>query len=113
MKDIIYMTFLGIVAGMIAILWTRLIRKNMLFRKLGKWLEIQNNRHLINHTCDSMLVKLVRCSFCLSVWLVLMLEVFYIFTYSPWWLFAIIGIAAGLGAGNFTCEVINALRNEV
>jgi len=112
MKDIIYMTFLGIVAGMIAILWTRLIRKNMLFRRLGKWLEIQNNRYLIDHTCDSMLVKLVRCSFCLSVWLVFMLEVFYIFTYSPWWLFAIIGIAAGLGAGNFTCEVINALRNE-
>ena len=112
MNDITYMAFLGIIAGMIAVLWTRIIRKNMLFRRLGKWLEIQNNRHLINHTCDSMLVKFVQCAFCLTPWLVFALEGFYVITYTPYWIFAVIGVLAGLGAGNFTCEVINALRNE-
>jgi hypothetical protein len=112
MNTIMQMTFLGIIAGMVACFWTRIIQCDMIFRKFGRWLEVKNNRHLIDHTTDSLLIKFVRCSFCISVWLVFLLELFYIIIYTPWWLNCVIGILGGLGAGNLVCELIYALRNE-
>jgi hypothetical protein len=112
MNDIINMLFLGLLAGMIACLWTRVIKSNMIFRKFGKWLMLQNNRHLIEHATDSMLIKFIRCSYCLSVWLVLMFELFYIVDYNPYWLYCVIGTLGGLGSGNLVVEVVSALRSE-
>jgi hypothetical protein len=112
MTAIIYMTFLGIIAGLFSGFWTRIIRTNMIFRGFGKWLDIQNNRHLIEHTSDSLFVKFIRCLFCITPWLVLLLELFYIIEYNTWWLYAFIGLLGGLGAGNLVCELIYALRNE-
>lgn len=105
------MTFLGIVAGMFACFFTRIIKKNMIFRKFGKRLEILNNRHLIDHTTDSLWIKFIRCGFCLCPWLVFLLSLFYIIIFTPWWLFAIIGVLGGLGSGNLVCELIHSLRN--
>jgi hypothetical protein len=112
MNHILNMFVLGIISGSIAIFWTRLIRKNMIFRRFGKYLEILNNRHLIEHASDSMIVKFIQCCFCLSVWLVLLVELFYILEFSPWWLYCVIGTLGGLGAGNLVSELVCAIRNE-
>lgn len=112
MTHIIAMVFLGVLGGFIACLWTRIIKKNMIFRRLGRWLEIQNNKHLIEYTTDSVWVFLLRCSFCMSVWIVFLLELWYIFEYSPFWIYGVIGIFGGIGAGNFVCEIVYALRGE-
>jgi len=112
MEQIIQMTFLGIVAGAFSGFWTRIIKKNMIFRKFGKRLEKYNNRHVLVFGRASLLVKFIRCMFCFSVWLALALELFYILEYNPWWLYCVIGTLGGLGAGNLVCEVVHALRNE-
>jgi len=112
MNHIVNMMYLGILAGLFSCFWTRIIRKNMVFRKFGKYLEVVNNRHLIDHVSDSMLVKFIRCCFCVSPWVVFLLSLFYIIVFTPWWLFAVIGVIGGLGAGNFVCEVVNAFRQE-
>ena len=112
MNNIILMTFLGIIGGMLACLWTRITRKNMLLRKLGRWLEVRNNRHVMEHNCDSIWMMLLRCSFCISVWLVLVLELWYVITFAPHWTSVIIGGIGGIGAGNTVCEMVRAFRNE-
>lgn len=112
MRDIQMMVFLGIIAGFIAIFWTRLIRRNMIFRKIGATLQRWDNNHIIMFKEGSLLVKFLRCSFCLQVWLVFLLELFYIVEYRPCFIYAIIGVIGGLGAGNIVCELINSLRNE-
>ena len=112
MEDIRFMILLGIAGGMIAGIWTRIIKKNMLFGKIGKKLERYNNNHLVMFNQESMTVKFLRCLFCLSVWLVLILELWYIVEYTPPFVHCLIGVIAGLGAGNFACEIIHALRNE-
>ena len=113
MKHIIFMTLLGVIAGMTAGFWTRIIHKNMILRKVGKRLETLNNRYIIEHTYDSMWIKFIRCMFCITPYLVVLFEVFYVCVYQPWWMFAVIGTFGGLGAGNLVCETINAMRNEV
>jgi len=112
MKDLQFMILLGIAGGFISGLWTRVIKTNMIFRKFGKWLTIVNNRHLIEYTSDSLWVKFIRCIFCISVWVVLLLELWYVLYYTPYWMIAVIGVFGGLGAGNFVCEVTHTLRNE-
>lgn len=112
MEQIIQMTFLGIVAGAFSCFWTRIIKKNMIFRKFGKKLETLNNRHIMQHNCDSMCIKFIQCVFCLCPWVVFLLSLFYIIIYTPWWLFAFIGVLGAWGSGNLVCEVTHALRNE-
>ena len=109
---ILSMVILGVIGGAITCLWTRLIRKNMIFGKLGKFMERANNRHIAMFKEDSVLIKFFRCGFCLSVWLILALEVFYVIHYSPAWYFALIGTFGGLGAGNFVVETVYTMRNE-
>lgn len=112
MEDIKYMILLGIAGGMIAGLWTRIIKKNMIFGKIGRRLEQYNNNHLVMVNQESMTVKFIRCMFCLSVWIVLLLELWYIAEYTPSFMHCLIGVITGLGAGNFVCEIIYILRNE-
>jgi hypothetical protein len=112
MNDILNLMYLGILAGMISVFWTRIIKKNMIFRKFGKRLEKYNNDHIIMFRYDSVLAMFLRCAFCLQVWIVFLLSFFYIITYEPYWIFAIIGVFGALGSGNLVCEVVHALRNE-
>ena len=112
MNDIINMMYLGILAGAFSCFWTRIIKKNMIFRKFGKKLETLNNRHIMQHNCDSMWIKFIQCGFCLCPWVVFLLSLFYIIFYTPYWIFAVIGIFGALGAGNLVCETVHALRNE-
>ena len=112
MEHIINMMFLGIIAGMISVFWTRIIKSDMIFRKFGHWIEIQNNRHLIEHATDSLLIKFIKCMFCITPWVVFLLSLFYIIIFSPCWIFAIIGVLGALGSGNLVCELVYAIRNE-
>jgi hypothetical protein len=112
MLHILSMTFLGLIAGMMAGLWTRLIRKNMIFRRFGKYLETTNNNHLINYNRDAPLVKFVQCIFCVAPWFVFVLEILYMIRFHPWWPYCFVGILGGLGAANMIAEFINAFRNE-
>jgi hypothetical protein len=112
MKDILFMTILGFIAGMISIFWTRIIKKDMIFKKFGKWLERYDGQHTVMFAEGSMLVKFIRCCFCLQVWIVFALELFYIVKYHPPFMLAFIGVFAALGGGNFVCEVIHAIRNR-
>jgi hypothetical protein len=112
MKDILFMTFLGLIAGMISIFWTRIIRTNMIFRSVGKWLERKNNSYLVNYNRDSLWVKLLRCTYCITPWIVGVLELIYIIVFAPNWIFAGIGMFGGLGAGNLICEIVHSFRYE-
>ena len=112
MNHIINMMFLGILGGLIAAFWTRIIKPNMIFREISRRLTLINNRHLIEHATDSMLVKFAKCLFCVTPWLVLILELFYILDYNPWCLYCVIGTLGGLGSGNLVAELVCSLRNE-
>ena len=112
MEHIIYLALLGLFAGVIASLWTRIIKSNMIFSKIGKKLTKIDDLHRINTSKASPLVKFVRCIFCLPPWLVLIFDLWYIWTYTPHFFPAFIGVLASLGAGNFIAEIVYALRNE-
>lgn len=112
MKNILDMVALGIIAGMISGFWTRIIRKKMVFSFIGEWLNKINNNHLIDTTKHSTLVMFLWCIFCIPVWLCLILDLFYIIEYNPWWIYAIIGVLGSLGSGNLVAEIISSLRNE-
>ena len=112
MLHIINLVFLGLVAGLIACFWTRIIKTNMILGKLGKWLSKKNNMHVINTTEESILIMFVRCAYCIPPWLMLILGVFYVIVFHPWWPFAVIGILGGMGAGNLVAEFICSMRND-
>jgi len=114
MQHIIYMTILGIIAGAIAGFWTRIIRRNMIFSFVYEWLEKYDQAHIIKTGTGygTPLSKFIRCIFCIPPWLVFALEAFYICTFHPWWLYSVIGVLGGLGAGNMVAEIIHCLRNE-
>jgi hypothetical protein len=84
----------------------------MIFTGIGKWLQKQDNTHVIITTRHSILVKFLRCSFCIQVWITLILALFYILVFNPWWMFCVVGIAGGLGSGNLVAEIVVALRND-
>jgi hypothetical protein len=112
MIEIKEMVLLGVIAGFVAIFWTRIIRKNMIFTRLGKYLERVSNNSWIMNQRESPWAKFIRCAFCLTPWLVFAFEMFYVITYHPPFICALIGVIGGLGAGNFVCEIVNAFRNE-
>jgi len=112
MMHIIMMTILGMISGMISLFWTRIIRKNMIFSEIGKYLEKVNNAHLIDYRRDFLPVKFARCAYCLCPWIVFALELFYIIDEHPSFIYDLIGIAGGLGAGNLVVEFTYALRTE-
>jgi hypothetical protein len=112
MGDIISMVALGAIAGMISGFFTRIIKKGMIFACIGNWLRNMDNISIIKTTKHSLFVQLVRCIFCLGVWIALALDVFYIIEYSPYWVSAIIGVFSSLGAGNLIAEITCSLRND-
>lgn len=112
MTTILNLLILGIIAGAVASFWTRILRPNMIFRRLGKYLDKLNNRHVMENAYDSMVLKFVRCAFCLSPWLVFLFSTWYVLTYHPNVSDTLIGVAGALGAGNFIVELVNVFRSE-
>jgi hypothetical protein len=113
MSHILNMFVLGLIAGMISIFWTRLIRRNMIFSFIHVFLTRIDNKHIVDtgYGNDAPLSTFLRCIFCLTPWIVFLLELFYILEFHPWWLYATIGTFAGLGAGNIICELVHSIRN--
>lgn len=112
MNDILNMMVLGLVAGLLSVLWTRVIKRGMIFYPMERWLIKKNNNHVMRTNKDSPWVSFAICLFCITPWLCLVMEVFYIVDQVPYWPYAIIGVLGGLGSGNFIAEVVNSLRNE-
>jgi hypothetical protein len=112
MTDILNLIVIGLVAGMVACLWTRIIKKGMLMSFIGKRLKDMDNVSLIRTNKHSKFADFMRCGFCLSVWICLFFEIIYLACMDVAFWDAFIGIMGGLGAGNLVCEVIHSLRNE-
>lgn len=110
MTDILQMTFFGVIAGLIAGFFTRIIKPGMIFYNIGKRLNKIDNHHRIETARASLWVKFFRCMFCTAPWICLLLNIFYIIIFAPHWYFAIIGILGGNGVGNFVSEIIYSLR---
>ena len=113
MTDIIYLTFMGIIAGLLACFWTRIIKDDMILGFIGEWLDdrmwvaVEERPNRV-----PFFYKLLTCSFCIQVWLYAFMAGFYISNFTPHWHFALVGILGGLGMGNFVVEIVIALRNE-
>ena len=112
MNHIVNMTFLGVIAAMIAIFWTRIIRKGMILERIGNRIANLNNESMIMTQRPSKLAKFLVCMFCIAPWLCLVLDIFYVIYYLPGFFFVVIGILGGVGAGCFTCELAHTLRDE-
>lgn len=113
MRDIIFMALLGILAGTIAGLWTRIIKIDMIFYFVGRWLSEKNHNYtaLTGRGYPHPLSRFLKCVFCLTPYLCFAFDLWYIITYLPHFFPAIIGVLASLGAGNLICEIIYSLRN--
>jgi len=111
MNHILNIVFLGLIAGMAACFWTRIIKTNMIFGFLGRWLIKRNNRHVILTTKNSKVIKLITCSYCIAVWIMALLSVFYVLMFRPGWIFASVGVLGGLGSGNLIAEIVCSIRN--
>jgi len=111
MNHILNFMVLGIIAGMFSCFWTRIIKKNMIFTGIGKYLERIDNHSWIMHQRSSIWIKFIRCNYCIQVWLFFILALFYILTFTPWWMFCVIGVVGGLGSGNLVSEIVCSLRN--
>ena len=112
MKDITNLVLLGLFAGMISGFLTRITKPEMIFEKWGKWMERYNNKHLLIFVRPSKMVYALRCVFCMTPYIVVVLNVAYIVYFTPYWLFCVIGVPASIGAGNFVAEITCALRGN-
>lgn len=107
------MTILGILAGMLSGFWTRIIKLDMLFSFVGKWLNEKTHDHIVltGRGEPAPISRFLRCVFCLTPWVCFLFDAFYIIEYTPFWIYALIGILGSLGAGNFVAETIFSIRN--
>jgi len=112
MIHLINLTLLGLFGGTIALLWTRIIRKGMIFHFLGKKLSRIDDRYRIAHSKPHPWVKFILCSYCLSPWICGLFDLWYILTYNVGFIPAVVGILASYGAGNLAIEFVLPLRNE-
>lgn len=112
MQHITNMVLLGLFAGMFSGFLTRITKKDMIFEKFGKQLQRYNNDHIIMFKEPSRMVYLLRCVFCMTPYIVVLFDIAYICFYTPALIFCLIGAVASLGAGNFVCEIICALRGN-
>ena len=108
------MTFLGIISGTTAGIWTRIIKADMIFYFVGKWLNDKNCKYtaITGRGYPHPLSKFLGCIFCITPWLCFVFDLWYIIAYVPHFIPAIIGILSGLGAGNLIAEIIHSLRGE-
>jgi hypothetical protein len=125
MNHIFNLAILGAFSGMIAVFWSRIISRKMIFSSFGAWLDSfirDEDKRVYDVFMQTELSKkfllmekitfFLQCFFCLAPWWCFTFDAFYIIEFHPWWLYAVIGILAGLGMGNFICELIHALRKE-
>lgn len=114
MNHILNMTVLGIVSGMISIFWTRVTYRRMIFSFVYEWMLKLDHKQMLKTGKGGghPLSNFLNCIFCLTPYISLLLSIFYIIEFNPWWLFTLIGIAGGLGSGNFVCEIVYVFRNE-
>jgi len=113
MKDILFMVLLGMIGGSISCFWTRIIRPGMIFSFVCKWLTKRDNSKIIATGTGSVLSKFLCCVFCLSPWIIFLLEFWYVITYHPSFWCAVIGVLGALGAGNLVAEIVYALRGRI
>ena len=125
MTHILFLAIMGMIAGTIAGFWTRIIRPEMIFWFVGRWI-FENTRtddQKIAYalagkklTWQSALLEkiafLIQCIFCICPWFCFALDACYITIYTPAWYLCIIGVFASLGAGNLVAEIIYALRGR-
>ena len=111
MKHILYLALLGILAGSVSGFRTRIIKPGMIFEKIGKRLDQINYRNWIRKTKFSACAIFLNCVFCLQVWIFFLFALFYVIEYQPPFIYAVIGIFGGVGAGNLIAEIIYSLRN--
>ena len=112
MEHILYLALLGLIAGSLSGLWTRIIRTGMIFEKIGKKLVDDNYNYWYLNSHSSPWVKFLKCIFCLHPWIFFLFALFYVIEFHPPFIYAIIGILGGVGAGNFMAELIYSLRGE-
>ena len=112
MGNILDLLLLGVIAGVVACFWTRIIEPDMIFGRIGVWLH--NKEYTARYTSGhlSIWVRFIQCSFCLQPWIMFLLALFYIITFHPYWVFAVVGVFGGLGTGNLIVEVVHSLRNN-
>ena len=112
MEKITDLILLGAVSGLFCLFWTKIIQDGMILGFIGRWFDKKTERHIIRTNREPLLVKLFTCSACLNVWVFTLLAVFYILNYHPCLSDAVIGIAGGVGAGNFLAELVTILRKD-
>lgn len=112
MEHILSLALLGLLAGAVSGFWTRIIRTGMIFEKIGKMLEDNNYNYWYLNSQSSPRVKFLKCIFCLVPWIFFLFALFYVIEYQPPFIYAVIGIFGGLGAGNLIAELIYSLRGE-
>ncbi len=112
MIDVINLMLLGLFAGTISLFWTRILKRKMILNKLGRILSRINDWHIINKEKPHPCIKFLFCSYCLSPWICGLFDLWYVLTYNVGVIPLIIGILAGLGAGNLAVEFVAPLRNE-
>jgi hypothetical protein len=114
MNHILALAFMGLLAGALAGLWTRIIKKGMVFNFVHVFLTRIDQDHILKtgFGSDAPLSTFLRCVFCLTPWLAFVLDICYVVIYTPAWYLCIIGVLASLGAGNMIAEIIYRLRHE-
>jgi len=114
MIAIISMTFLGVIAGMFTGFYTRIIKYDMILSFIGDRIEKINKSRVLKTGRGDLSPKalFLKCIFCLTPWVVFLLELFYILEYEPYWINAVIGVIGGIGSGNLVAELIYAIRND-
>ncbi len=114
MNHVLALAVMGIIAGMLAGLWTRIIKKDMIFSFVHDFLTRIDTEHILKTGFgdNAPLSSFLRCVFCLVPWIAFVLDICYVVIYTPAWYLCVIGVFASLGAGNLIAEVIYALRRE-
>jgi hypothetical protein len=114
MNHIVAFVVMGMIAACIAGFWTRIIKLDMIFEFVWRWLNDKNHNYTIlsGRGEPAPISRFLKCIFCLCPWVAFILDACYIILYHPAWYFCIIGVFASLGAGNFISETIYALRGQ-
>lgn len=114
MKHIILLAVMGMMAAMLAGMWTRLIRKGMILECLRNYLNNLTKEKIMKAGRFEYAFwdKLLSCTFCLTPYIALALDACYIVIYTPAWYLCVIGVFVSLGAGNFIAEIIYDIRRD-
>lgn len=114
MNHILALAFMGLLAGALAGFWTRIIGHGMILFFINKKIAERNRQRVMETGMvrDGLLYRFINCIFCVTPYLVLLFDGFYVVVYTPAWYLCVIGVFASLGAGNLIAEIIYALRGR-